>query len=544
LAAILCAGLLLCALPQFAYAATEEEEEELLESTSQSYHKSLGSTGKESLQGFCGMMTSHQLYHMGINKYLLTYDGNQQYDAYKDLFKTTGGYYIRAYDAKDYTLEQALNEISRFGTRDVYNIVVGFQWTNTEAGGTFGHSCVINGILNGKVYFMEGFYMPFGGPEGNVSVCTIAEFAEYFGDWTVFEGVIYFGSGEYADACEVFGTDLMVRPRFNTTLRSQPCVVGKHGSRLLRSVSAGEQLRVTAVVKNTENELFYQVQDGQWTGYIVANTAVVTRVNAEELSLTGYQFPQTMSPGTDPVFSGTITAKYGLVGAVELTVQDATGKEVLSQRHIADSVTFDLQNISQTADFSGLEKGLYTVTLRAETTSACVSADTLDYRYEGVCLDETVLTVGDIPPAERIAPLHTGSAKLTDGWFWQNDTWYCYENGAPVTGWVRNMGVRYYLREDGSVTTGWAEIDGKAYYFNANGAVNTGWLDTPAGMRYSLPDGTFVTGWYTIDASRYYFGTNGILQTEGVVNDGGNQYTLLSDGRAVHYIRKQKQDIS
>lgn len=529
---MLSAVLLMGMLPFTAFAATEEEVEELKERAKESHRMSLASTGKNSLGGFCGMMTSHQLYHMGINKSLLTFDGNGQYDAYKDMLKTTGGYYIRSYDVKDYSLEAALNDVTRNGTRDVYNLIACFQWTKTEAGQMFGHSCYISGILDGVVYFMEGFYTPFGGPEGNVSICTIKEFAEYFKKWTIYEGLIYFGTGQYADACKQYSTDIFVRTRFKMPLRSQPYVVGLEGSQVLRTVAAGERLRVTGILENTEGELYYRVQDGYQTGYIVAETAILDRTNGEDLRLTELQFPDRIDTGSDGDFVGTVQAENGLVGSVELVITDANGKQVLRSQKIADAVSVDLSELNALTYMNDLKKGVYTATLYAQTASAYVSEGALDYSYARTELHRQRLVVGDATGdvQDTLAPR---VLELSQGWYWQEGTWYYYQSGKPVAGWLRERGVRYYLKEDGSITTGWAVIDGVQCYFSTTGALCIGWVTHSDGVRYSVDDGSFVTGWQTIDGRRYYFGEEGLMKTAGTMEDAGVKYEFRPDGQAI-----------
>jgi hypothetical protein len=56
---------------------------------------------------------------------------------------------VKAYPASQYTLLDALNTITRNGTLDVYNILVGFQRTNTQLGSIYGHALLIHGIIDG-----------------------------------------------------------------------------------------------------------------------------------------------------------------------------------------------------------------------------------------------------------------------------------------------------------------------------------------------------------------------------------------------------------
>jgi hypothetical protein len=91
---------------------------------------------------------------MGITAKPDLKNGKDGYDTYCHQKISTGGYRIRPYPAKSWTLLEALNDITDNGAQDAFNILVGFQSTPSSRGGKFGHSCVIHGIIDGQVYFM------------------------------------------------------------------------------------------------------------------------------------------------------------------------------------------------------------------------------------------------------------------------------------------------------------------------------------------------------------------------------------------------------
>lgn len=371
----------------------------LVREANQLYKQCLSASGRESFQGFCGLMTSYQLWKLGINDELLIYDGNKQYDAYKNMTQTTGGFDVQAYGADKYTLETALNAITANGKKSVRNILVGFQWTSTEAGATYGHACIVNAIDDGVVYFTESFDYAMGRLEGQVITCTMDEFVNFFDGWTTFEGVIYFGQKQYASSCSHSPINTYLQLRFESNLRSQPCLIGENDCQRVRTLAAGEILRATAVYESGDGDLFYQIEEADFVGYVSANA----------------------------VFQ-----------------------------------------------------------LKPETTR--------------------------------------------EGWFLENGTWYCYQSGAPCTGWVTRIGVRYYLKADGSVTTGWAEIDGATRYFSATGALCRGWITTWEGTCYQTVDGVMAKGLQQLDGSTYFFGEDGFLLTGGTVTWEGITYSVGLDG--------------
>lgn len=537
MALVLCLVLLVCVLPVTGLAATNTEKEELKTAARDSYVKSQESAGKESFNGFCGMMVSHQLWHIGINPGLLSANGNEQYDLYSTMTRTGAGYYICSYSAEEYTLEKALNVISRNGTKDVYNLLVGFEWTNTPSGEEYGHAVVINAILDGKVYFVESFYTALGGEEGNVVVCTIPEFAAMFENWSLFEGVIHFAGKTYADACKEYPTDLFVRARFAMELRSQPCLVGKNGSKIQRSVSAGERLRVTALLKNPNGEWYYRVEDGDQVGYLVADTVVLARTNAEDITIGDFKLELPTKEDEDLQMTGRIQAQNGLVGAVEMVIADATGNEVFRYREITDAFRVNLKDLNEKVAFPALDDGVYTVTVCADTASAYIVQGKLDYSDETILLHQETLLVGEI--AEAPQPKTAESPEVKNGWYWTDGVWYFYKEGLPQTGWICENGVWYYLQEDGSVTTGQAQVGDNTYYFTDTGAMCVGWVNTGRGLRYTLKDGTVATGWQMINGSRYFFEEDGTMAKRGTKMDGEVKYQIRSDGRAVKMVDRR-----
>ena len=533
LAILLCMALFLAALPGPVSAEPEEltKQEAIIREARRVYNYSLSSAGKESFAGFCGLMTSHQLWHMGINDWCVTNDGKKQFDYYSALEVTSGGYYINAFPAGEYSLEETLNTITRYGTRDAYDILVGFEWTNTEAGNIYGHACVINAILDGTVYFVESFYTSLGGAEGRVIQCSISEFAAYFSDWTVFDGVIHFVKN-YADCCQGYGTDVYLQTRFESILRSQPCLVGSNGCTRLRSIAPGERLYATALVENTDKELYYRIDDGERTGYVAASAVGVLQVSGEDLRLQDVNIPAALEVGQDMEISGIASAANACVGAVEVCVTDAMDNIVLRERANSGLIRQDISCLNGVLSFDLLEQGAYTVEIFADAASVIARGDKLATVYERMELWKQTLQVGENSTAGIMTETAMAEPVLRDGWFCKAGTWYCYKQGKPCTGWVSACGVDYYLDETGAVTTGWQEIDGWLHYFSGTGAMCTGWLTTDSGTMYLLSDGTAATLWQDIGTGRYCFTEEGILMTGCQITDGDTVYVIDEEGRA------------
>ena len=59
----------------------------------------------KSFKGKCGKYVNQQLVVLGINKKYIGCNGNREFDIYSKKDETTGGFQIRSYSAKKYTLE-------------------------------------------------------------------------------------------------------------------------------------------------------------------------------------------------------------------------------------------------------------------------------------------------------------------------------------------------------------------------------------------------------------------------------------------------------
>ena len=251
LAFALCLLLLVTALPINASAASEAEKERICQQIRDVYWMSLSSAGLGSFHGYCGTMAGWELYHLGITEKPLTRNGNQMYNELKATEYLCEGISPEYYPASMYTIEEALNTITNHGEKDVYNIMVGFDWTSTVAGSMYGHVNVIHAVLDGMVYFTEGFMTPFQTSPSQPMICTIKEYADYFNSWTSFEGMIYFGRPNSVDGCTTYGSDMFVAANADTELLRSP---DKLNGEIERTVVKGERLYVTAVCGNEFEE--------------------------------------------------------------------------------------------------------------------------------------------------------------------------------------------------------------------------------------------------------------------------------------------------
>lgn len=524
--------LIVAVLPLGVFAATDAEVQQVSKKIRQHYNWTLSSTGKGSLSGYCGLLASYQLAYLGINEWAILADGKDQYDIYKDLEYTNQGYRVKTYSAADYSLEDALNAVSRNGTRDVYNILVGFQKTNTAAGSRYGHAMVIYAILNGRVYFTESFGCKICPYAGYAASCTIEEFARYYDAWTRFEGIVVFGQKDYVDNCIDYSAHMYVSAQKDAPLYTLPCAPDSKeaNSQLLRTAVSGERLLVTGLYENTLGQYYYQVEDSGVICYMDAQLALPERYNLEDIKISDAVVPNSIPVGSDFAVGGEISSLYSDINAVHISVTDQNGQEVLSCALSKNSGIYDLakDSFNSKLDFGKLAEGVYTFRLSAESRCNYVQDGQVLTQTEMATLCEVSFEVGqnhEIGGKEE-------EEQILDGWVVESDTWYYYENGMPRTGWFCYEGVDYYLKEDGSVTTGWAVVNGKERFFSNTGALRKGWITTDAGSMYLLNNGEAAHGWRTIDDKLYYFDENGMMQRGKWITVEERRYYLNQDGSA------------
>lgn len=521
LAALLAAAV---AVPNTASAAASESDQ-IKQQIKQVYRKAKTYKGVDSFDGLCGTLTGLQLYFMGITSRIELYNGKDGYDAYCRQEYTGGGYRVRAYSAKNGSLLEILNGITNNGTVDAYNLLVGFNSTPSALGRLYGHSCVIHAILDGQVYFVESYEAYLGGKryqEGTPLSCSIEEFCAYYERTTSeFEGVIHFGLKTYGEQCRVCPSSFYAAALDAAELRSEPCSSEVDiSSELLRTLTPGEQIRVTGLYLNTEEEYWYQV-DGEQTGYVRAEQVQVRQFLYKDVSVTDVTAPETLRQGRSFHVQGSVLAQYNEIYTVRAQVYSRDGDEmeqVIGATEVVEGTEYRLSgsDISRDLTFRKLAPGDYRYVLAAVVGSYYVTDGQLSVEWNTVQLwasdfqvteektdsntvqfdacggtasvDQTAVTagecVGELPEAQR-------TGYVFKGWFTEK------EGGQRVTAddvpeedvtlyaqwsdvkelqenWI-NAGQCWYFYSDGSYSIGCMEVDGTLYYFSSADTLGQNW---------------------------------------------------------------------
>ena len=491
LALLLVISLLIGAVPTVFAEDYQTEEERITELCLKTFRQALYASGRKNFKGYCGLQTGYSTWKLGITEIPEVFDGNDYYDYYKYFDYTTNGHKINCYGAKQYTMEEAFNAATQNGTRNIYNIIVCFQRTNTVAGSRYGHALLVQAVLDGYVYFLEDFQTL--GPARTVVKCTIQEFSDYYCSWAQFEGIIVMGEKTDADLSAWQGTDLLVVSK-GAKLLSAP-----NGEAVVRDALKGEVFHATAVLTAPDGNAYYRVGDG----YVAVSGCEVQRVNTE--NVTGeVTLPEVIKPGKKFSVSGKILSPYSELAGVRLNVLDGNGEVVQTVEVATRGHMEKLSNVSVKA----LEEGIYKL-------QVCVDAVNAGMEPAEVVVQETWFGVGqEVEDAPEV-----DAPEIPDGWNYIDGVRYFYQNGAPRVGWYCDNGLDYYFTEDGSVTTGWMEINGRWRCFTDTGVMRTSWVEAPEGTYYMLSNGVAAIGEKVIDGVTYNFNDDGLLIVEEITEE-------------------------
>lgn len=527
--------LLTSVFPIGASAASSEEEQRIRDQITTVYWQTLSSSGRSSLHGFCGVMAGWELYHLGVTERAVTHNGNEMYDMLRVSDQIREGYMVQCYPASEYNILEALNAITQNGTRDAYNIMVGFQRTRTAAGSRYGHVTVIHAVLNGNVYFTEGFTTPFNPEPSQAMVCTIAEFAEYYNSWATFEGMIYFGDGSQVAGCDTYGCSLFVASESVVTLWTRPDF---SAAEEVRTVAAGERLYVNALCQNAEGVMFYRVVENGAEYFAAADQLKPVWFDAEELTAHDVVLPQQLDKGENFPISGVIRSGRSTIVGAALEVTDQNGQVILSCEIQKESGMLDLNSdfAEQSMDLNVLSDGQYTYSVYCDLKSTYwENGELADHVQRKLAVKSEVLIGNAIPAgmSKRVTVQTSQPENVLEGWQYENGSWYYYEEGVARTGWFCDAGIDYYFLEDGTAATGWQVINGKDRYFSETGAMRTGWLHTAEGSYFMLSNGAPAIGMMTIEGSQYVFGVQGKMLTDTTVEVNGVLYSADSSGLIV-----------
>ncbi len=542
-------------LPNTASSVATTEAERISALVESTYKQALKKTGRSSFHGWCGAAVDWQMHVLGITTKVVGSDGNDKYDYFKKMDYSSGGYKIRAYSAKKYNLEAALNELTNDGTENAYNIMVGFQRTNTSAGRKYGHAVFIYAIVDGIVYFAESFAMKIGGQhfvEGECVTATIAQFAKSYNSWCQYEGLIHFGLKTYQEECTFLNAYLYANTITATTLYSAPCTPDVDDrSQPVRQIQEGERLSVVGMYRNTLGEYWYQVEDGQ-IGYVRADDTKVESMRYDDVSISSVKAPTVLTEGSSFSIKGSVTGRYVSIASVRAQVYQVTEE---GMTHVMttnapvslNDYTLYKSKVAKRLTFKLLDIGSYHYELAVVVSNHYYSDGALQTEWQTIKLwksdfqvvkkkGETASVtfdaaggVSELNAAEMMLgqplsnlPVAQREGYVFDGWYTADgekvDEEYILEEkmtlqarwiaAGDVTGWYAENGRTYYV-ENGVRPLGFFQVNGVTYYQGKDGFLATGWIAVEGEHYYFNANGSMVTAWLVLPEGTYYIGVDG-----------------------------------
>lgn len=362
--------ILLIPAPVHADAAAASKEDRILQQIRQTYSDAQRGSGIYSFNGLCGTMVSWQTYLLGMDESMYAYDGNKAFDNYR-WRDHSGGYHVESYPASKWSLRSALNAITQNGTRDAYNVLVGFQWTHTSAGSRFGHAVFIHGIIDGMVYFMESYNANIGGKyyrEGEPIVCSIDTFCNYYSSWTALDGVINFGVKNYAALCESYPANMTAVAEKATFLYAEPAEREDSGKQT-GSLSAGETVKVTRLYCTPGGSYWYELALDSEVSYVPAEVLTPVDVKISDIALEGLSIPGVIRKGAGAVLQGILRSRGGAMERLEVLVYVAGREELVLKAAVdVESATVRLSDkqIDRELSFRTLPLGTYDIVIRSK----------------------------------------------------------------------------------------------------------------------------------------------------------------------------------
>ena len=522
------------------------------------YKAALRGSGYSSFNGHCGGFVSWQTYTLGIDKRVYAANGNDQYNLYSAMDKTTGGYSVKTYPASKYSLLDALNAISLNGTQDVYNMIVGFQKTNTVAGQRYGHALFVHAIIDGIVYFMECYDSSVGGryyAEGQAISCTIEQFAAYYDRWTVFEGVVYFGLKTYADVCTRYSCNMKAMAVADGYIYEEPGDPGVNEPEAVDTLVSGQWHTVTSLLKTPNGKYWYEIQVNGQFRYVEAEALTMGSLDTSGLALSGLKAPGALRKGYGFTMSGTIQSESVKIRDVRVSVyaadaldvplfsaaMDINGKSAsLSKSQLNNALTFRklpvgtyVLHIDAALEIQLLEEGQ--VETRVEQVNLwdgqfMVAGDWNTYptvKFDGnggtTKLDQTVVakntTIGSLPTAERSGYAFAG--------------WALDKAGTkPVTAETvitKNTTLYAQWTPGHSGAGGWQETEDGWHYCAGESPVE-GWIQFGDLQFYQYSDGALAKGWVQIEGKLRYFNAAGALITR-LDGPSGMEFEVDTEGK-------------
>jgi len=552
--------------------AAENKEQQLKDHIATTYYRALRRAGKYTFAKYCSAAVNSQLYCLGIEAAYRGCDAKDLFNRYQRGGVTSGNYPIRPYPGYKYTLEGALNEITINGTRDVYNIMVGFQQAASSIQGyEYGHGVMIYAILEGMVYFIEGGPSYMHGrvyPEGVPIVCSIEDFCSHYESYTVLDGVVWFGNNTYVELCVGRNVSMDAMCVNSLQLLADIADPGKEERpEATANVPAGSILQISRMYETPEGERWYEAQWEDSFGYIKASSVKMLYVEEPQIQVgaDNVHMPSYLRKGRWFHLGGQIHAGAGSFGEVQIQIHNREDGEeaepLMSAEKQVDGKTVVLSQVAENGIYwHKLPEGDFRMTILAqvhrekwtgsdfETVTQELELWRSEFRVvtNNIKLPEVTFYAcgGDTPlertvvqkgqPLERLPEARREGYTFL-GWFTEPVGGRRVTEDTPVNG-----NVTYYAHwAAGSEDyTGWLKVEDDWVYYR-NGKPVKGWFYYNGRRFWQEADGTNPKQWRMIDGRWYYFTQTGAVYTGWLETEYGICYLKADGTKAMGWITIQ-----
>lgn len=540
---LLAAFCLLAALvmPTRVEAASADKVQQIQQQITTTYRTALRRSGIGSFNGWCGSLVNWQTLLLGIDQQMYGCDGKNEFDLYRNMDTTTGGYRIKTYSASEYTLLSALNEITNNGTTDAYNILVGFERTNTEMGSIYGHAMLIHAILDGQVYFTECYSTSLGGQywaEGAPISCSIETFCDYYNAWTVFDGIAYFGVKNYADTCEEYPASMYALVQEDVAVYSEPNDPGFYEAQPTeQTLAAGQAVLITSLLKTPGGAYWYALDNRE--AYVPAASLSAISPYYGDVTVQNLSVPGALHQYNGFGVRGNVTAANCQLENVAVLVYDTStdpDAPSFSATLEADGTDLNLDTwkLNRELLFRTLPVGTYRIAIRAQVSTYVLEGNTLSQHTETLTLwrsefqivsgwDEYVTisfdgrggqptiaqTVTAAGSPLKTLPQASMEGKVFLGWSLDPEGTQLISSETVM---LNNITLYAQWAEGGEGFSGWRNING-SWVLYENSAPQTGWIRQDALTLYQRPDGSRLQGWHYLEDTWHYFTNTGALSS-------------------------------
>lgn len=307
---------------------------------------------------------------------------------------------------------------SALGATAIQNIVKAFCDTIRDAGyepGLYTFLSWFNSYFGGSYYNS----LPKWVAQIDTNTCTYAKgLTMWQYSWTgSFSGIsgnvdcnYYYGEfpgkntdTSYLSKCTYYPSNLDATLNMDVNLRQYPST----DYSILTQISAGTQLHITGLYKNTYGNYWYQVEYNGATGYIGQEALDIDSYRYDDLSVVGPTM-ENLALNAGYYMKGKMYSVYNNMYKVHARIysgEDTQASPVLSSSATPNAKKYVL-NYSDVCDnmiFSDLDTGYYTYEISADVKNYYVDNGTLKVKDENVVLWTKPFTVGGAsitPPAE------------------------------------------------------------------------------------------------------------------------------------------------